>query len=292
MKRPTWKGHISFGLVNIPVTLYSAEQRADLQFHMLDSRDHARVRYTRVNEVTGEEVPWNDIVKGFEYDESNYVVLEDEDFKRAAAEATKSVEIEGFVSRGEINYVYFERPYYLVPGPKGEKGYVLLRETLKKADKVGIARVVIRTREYLAALIAEGDALVLDLLRFHQEVVSADTFELPRGSLKDYKITPREIEMATQLVESMTAPWQPEQFHDEFRASLMKWIERKIKSDDTARGPHVEEEPEGTSTAEVIDIMDLLRRSVKQKTQRKSKPRKDRANHKNGATGRRKTRTG
>ncbi len=138
MARPVWKGHISFGLINIPVTLYSAERRSDLHFRMLDSRNMAKVRYERVNEDTGEEVPWDQIVKGFEHGDGNYVVLDDEDFKKAAVEATQSVDLEGFVEAKAIDYVYFDKPYYLVPGKKAEKGYVLLRETLRRTGKVGV----------------------------------------------------------------------------------------------------------------------------------------------------------
>src|ERR1043166_6522934 len=152
MPRPTWKGHITFGLVNIPVNLYPAEQRTDLELHMLDSRDHKRVRYERVNEDTGQEVPWNDVVRGYEYSDGNYVVLTDTELKKAAPEQTKSIEIEGFVDADQIDLMYYDKPYYLEPAKGGEKGYVLLREVLKESRKIGISKVVIRTRQYIAAL--------------------------------------------------------------------------------------------------------------------------------------------
>src|SRR3989339_1380560 len=180
MARPIWKGHITFGLVNIPVTLYSAEKRDELHFKLLDSRNKARVHYERVNEETGEEVPWSEVVKAFEYDKGNYVLVEEEDFKRAAPEATQAVEIQDFVDREDVDYVYYDKPYYLMPGKKGEKGYVLLREILRRTGKVGISKVVIRTRQYLDALLAEGDALVLELLRFDQEVRKPEEFDLPQ----------------------------------------------------------------------------------------------------------------
>jgi DNA end-binding protein Ku len=264
MARPVWKGHISFGLINIPVTLYSAEQRSDLHFRMLDSRNMAKVRYERVNEETGEEVPWNEIVKAFEYDSGNYVVLDDDDFKKVAVEATQTVDLEGFVDQGAIDYVYFDKPYYLVPGKKAEKGYVLLRETLRRTNKVGIARVVIRARQYLAALLAEGDALVLNLLRYHQELRNPAEYELPGRNLKDYKVNPKEIDMAEQLVESMTVDWQPEQYQDEYRHALMKWIEKKARMGRKgATGKAQPAEAEETGSAEIIDMMELLKKSMK-----------------------------
>lgn len=292
MARPVWKGHISFGLINIPVTLYSAERRSDLHFRMLDSRDMARVRYERVNEETGEEVPWDEIVKGFEHDDGNYVVLDDEDFKRVAVEASQTVDLEGFVDEKAIDYVYFEKPYYLAPGKKSEKGYVLLRETLRRTRKIGIARVVIRTRQYLAALLPEGNVLVLNLLRYHQELRDLEDYNLPGDDLKVYKISKREIEMAEQLVESMADEWQPEKYHDEYRDALMKWIEKQAKTGKKPAPEAETAEPEESGGAEVIDIMSLLKKSVRQsgkkgksarpsrktkaksKTKRKSSPRR------------------
>jgi DNA end-binding protein Ku len=284
MARPVWKGHISFGLINIPVTLYSAEQRCDLHFRMLDSRNMAKVRYERVNEETGEEVPWNEIVKGFEYDDGSYVILHDDDFKQVAVEATQTVDLEGFVDAKAIDYVYFDKPYYLVPGKKAEKGYVLLRETLRRTHKIGIAKVVIRARQYLAALLAEGDALVLNLLRYHQELRSLEEYKLPGRELKDYKVTAREIDMAAQLVDAMTIDWDPQQYHDEYRDALMQWIEKKARAG--KKGVAVEKESAEASEsggAEIIDMMELLQKSMQQgkakggakprsKTQAKRKP--------------------
>lgn len=264
MSRPVWKGHITFGLVSVPITLYSAEQRTDIQFRMLDSRNQARVRYERVNAETGEEVPWDEIVKGFEYDEGSYVLLSKEDFKEVAPESSQSIELEQFVEGKAVDYVYFDKPYYLVPGKKGEKGYVLLRETLRRTGKVGIARVVIRSRQYLAALLAEGDALILDLMRFQQELRQPEEFALPRGELADYKVTEREVKMAEQLVESMTDEWHPEQFNDEYRERLMAFIEAKVReqSGGKKRGKgKTKPEPE-LGGADVIDMMELLKQSV------------------------------
>jgi DNA end-binding protein Ku len=277
MARPIWKGHITFGLVNIPVTLFSAEVRTDLHFNMLDSRNNARVRYERVNEATGEEVPWDQIVKAFEYDDNNYVILEEEDFKRAAPESTQTVEIEDFVEQDAIEYVYFDKPYYLVPGKKGEKGYVLLRETLRRSKKVGIAKVVIRKREYLAALVPEGEMLVLELLRFHQELRPVNEFDVPGHDIEDYKISKRELEMAGQLVEAMTSTWEPAKYHDEYRDALMAWIEKKAAAGGAAPSAEASEETKEPA-GEIVDFMELLKRSVeksgKPKATRKPAPKR------------------
>jgi DNA end-binding protein Ku len=263
MARPIWKGHISFGLVNIPVTLFSGEKRADLQFRLLDSRNQARVRYERVNEVTGEEVPWDEIVKGYEFDEGNYVLLTDEDFEKAAVENTQTVEIEDFVDEAVIEYAYFDKPYILVPGKKGDKGYVLLRETLRKTNKVGIAKVVIRSRQHLAAVIASGDALILELMRFVDELRDPSEFDLPNQDLDEYKITKKELDMAERLVESMTAEWEPEKYHDDYREALLKWIEDKMKADGHVSAPQPDKE-EGAPAGEIVDFMTLLRKSVEE----------------------------
>jgi len=270
MGRAIWKGDISFGLVNVPIALFPAEERGgDLHFHMLDSRDNARVRYERVNEVTGEEVPWDQVVKAYEYDGGNYVVLSDEDFKRAAVENTQTIAIETFVDRESINHVYFDRPYYLVPERKGEKGYVLLREALGRSKKAGIAKVVIRTRQYLAALLVEGEALVLNLLRFEQELRPASEFSFPREGLNKYGVTEKEIKLGVQLIEAMAGKWEPENYRDDFRDKIMGWIKARAKkgSKAVAPEPEVEEERPG---AKVVDMMSLLKESVESRNKSKS----------------------
>ena len=263
MARPIWNGTISFGLLNVPVQLHSGERSLDLHFRMLDSRDNSPVRYERVNSDSGEEVPWKEIVKGFEYSKGNYVVIDEEDIRKAAPESTETVEIEAFCDRDEIDPMYFEKPYYLVPSKKAEKGYVLLREVLAKTNKVGIARVVIRTRQYLAALSPRGDALMLDLMRFPQEIVKADEFELPKGNSKSYRVTPAELNMATQLIEAMTKKWSADDYQDEFRAKLRKIIDEQIARQ---KGKKVRERTEEAAPAEattnVVDFMELLKRSL------------------------------
>lgn len=271
MARPIWKGHISFGLVNIPVTLYSAEKtKKDLQFNLLDNRNKARVRYERINEVTHEEVPWSETVKAYEYEDGNYVVLTEDDFKKAAVEATQTVEIEDFVDGAQIGYVYYEKPYYLVPGKKGEKGYVLLRETLRRTGKVGIARVVIRARQYPAAVIPEGKALVLNLLRFHHELRSPGEFDLPSDDLEEHKVSSREMDMAEQLVENMSADWDPAKYKDEYRDALLAWIDQKVKSGGVEPVPTKEKET--TGSADVIDLMSKLKQSLQQTSRKEPAP--------------------
>lgn len=265
MARPIWTGAISFGLLNIPVQLMPAERRIDLRFHMLDSRDQKRVRYERVNAETGEEVPWKDVVKAFEYAKGNYVVLEDDDIKNAAPESKESVDIEAFVDPDELGPMYFDRPYYLVPTRKSEKGYVLLRETLRDQKKAGLARVVIRTREHLALVLPDEEALVLHLLRFPQELIDRDEYAFPTKGDRAYKIAPREREMARQLVTSMSAPFKPADYRDEFRDRLSKVIQARVKAKGKGRKAPAAEpahEDEHQESGKVVDFMALLKKSI------------------------------
>jgi len=279
MGRPIWKGFISFGLVNIPVSIYSAERRADLSFKLIDSRNSARVRYERVNEETGKEVPWDSIIKGFEYDKGSYVLLTEKDLESAAVEMTKTIEIEEFVDPTEIESVYFDRPYYIVPGKGSEKGYLLLREAMVKSGKVGIAKVVIRTRQYLSSVMPDGDALVLNLMRFPQEVVSASEFEFPDRNLKKFKVTAKEIDLAKQLIEGMTSRWKPEKYHDEYRKALMELIDKRIKSGKTQI---VEDEDveEIKNPPQTINFMDMLKKSVEKAGPKAKTPAKRRTSKK------------
>jgi DNA end-binding protein Ku len=272
MSRPVWRGHIAFGLVSIPVVLYAAEHRSELQFRMLDARNHARVRYERVNEETGAEVPWDQIVRAFEYDAGNYVVLSDEDFQRAAPESSHSVDIECFVPQDAICAKWFDKPYYLAPDrkAKGEKGYALLRDALKKSRRVGIATVVIRTRAHLAALIPEGDVLLLNLLRYHQELHRVEDLGLPAGTFEAPKINPREREMAEQLVESMSGPWRPQDWHDDYRAQLSAYIDQRVAAGQMETSPE-SDEPAPRRSADILDMTALLKRSLERR-QGKAQP--------------------
>ncbi|HYO25048.1 MAG TPA: Ku protein [Lacipirellulaceae bacterium] len=268
MGRPVWKGHISFGLVSMPVELHSAELRADISFHLVDSRNSARVRYERVNAETGEEVPWDKIVKGYEYADGSYVLLSEEELERASSEMTRTIEIEQFVALEEIDVRYFERPYLVTPGKGGEKGYILLREAARRAGKAGVASVVIRARQHLAALLVVGDALVLELLRYPQELREVDDYDIPGADLRKHKVSPKEIALASQLIEGMSAHWDPTGYHDEYRDVLMEMIEKKIRSGKTEAIEEMEEEE--VEEPKTLNFMDVLKRSVEHAQVRKA----------------------
>lgn len=267
MANAIWNGVISFGLLNIPVALHSGERSTDLHFRMLDSRDNSPIRFERVNAETGEEVPWKQIVKAFEYEKGNYVVLEQEDFKAAAPDSLETVEVTSFVDRESIQPMYYEKPYYLVPGKKAEKGYVLLREVLRKTNRVAMGKVVIRTREYLCGLLPIDNALVMMLLRFPQEIVPAESFKLPGGGLSEYRISSREVAMAEELVESMSIEFEPTAYVDDFRTRLQEVIDTRIRSQEgtVTTAEEGDEEAEQPST-NVVDFMALLRKSLKGKS--------------------------
>lgn len=271
MPRTIWKGSISFGLVNIPVALYPGEQRDELHFTLLDSRDMSPVGYKRINKRTGEEVAWEQIVKGHEYDKDQYVVLGDAEFRRANVKATQTIDILDFVKAGEVPYLYFDRPYYLEPVQRtGDKGYALLRETLKRTGRVGIASVVLRNRQHLAMVAPHQQMLTLNLLRFHNELRDTSEVKAPGTDLAALRITKREIEMAERLVEDMAARWEPEKYHDEYRADLMRVVEEKIAAGNTLE---LETASKGETTAggQVIDFMTLLKRSVEEKEKERGK---------------------
>ncbi len=264
--RSIWKGIIGFGLVNIPVALYSAETKQKLSFRLLDRRDLAPVRYRRVNEKSGKEVPWDEIVKGYEYEKNEYVVLTDADFERANVEASQTIAITEFVDAAEISPVYFEQPYYLAPLKYGEKGYALLREAMRRTGRAGVARMVLRSREYLVAVLVHGDVLVVNLLRFAHELRRDRALDVPGKDLKQLKITDREITMAKELVESLEERWRPEQFREQYYDDLMKLINAKIKNGKTKT---IEEQPRPAApkTSKVVDITELLKRSVERAQQ-------------------------
>jgi DNA end-binding protein Ku len=271
MARGLWKGAISFGLVNVPVELYSAQKRsAELDLTMLDKRDLAPVGYQRVNKASGKEVPWEEVVKGYEYQDDKYVVLSEEDFRRANPDASKTVDIVAFVDLAEIAPIYFETPYYLGPGKHGEKAYALLRDAMAKAGKAGIATVVIRTKQYLAALIPHDDALVLNTLRYYKELKKPEDLEIPE-KLKGVKASPKELDMALRLIDDMADEWQPEKYHDTYHDDLLKRIEEKVKAGQTEEITEPEKEAKAAQGADVIDLMSLLKKSVESKKAPKPK---------------------
>jgi DNA end-binding protein Ku len=261
MARSIWKGSITFGLVNIPVGLYAAEQREEIPLHLLDKRNMARVRYKRVNEESGKEVPWEDTVRGYEFQEGKYVVLSDEDLQRASPEKTQTVDIVDFVDLDEISPLYFDKPYFLAPDKRGAKSYALLRETLKRTRKVGIATVVIRTKQYLAAVIAEDDVILLDLLRYAHELRDTSALDLPKGN---QGLTERELDMAERLVQGMVDTWKPERFKDTYFRDLKKTIDQRVEAGQLEAAPPPAEEEKKPARSNVVDLMALLKQSVEQ----------------------------
>ena len=260
--RAIWKGSISFGLVNIPIGLYTATRKEDLSFKQLRAGDLSPIRYKRVAEADGEEVPWEKIVKGYEHEKGQYILVTDEDFEKAAPEASQSIEITDFVELSEIDPIFFDKPYYLEPQKGGKKAYALLRETLKETGRVGVAKVVIKTREHLAAVKPKGDALVLELMHFPEEVLDTSGLDIPHQE----ELGKKEMEMAKTLVETMSDEWQPEKYKDEYRAKLLEVIEEKI-----ARGG--EEAPTRKAAPKkatnVVDLVEVLQRSLAE-TKKKS----------------------
>ncbi|ROZ78277.1 Ku protein [Ramlibacter sp. WS9] len=259
--RTLWKGAISFGLVYIPVTLHSATAEHRMKFNLLDKRTMNPVGNRQVNKATGEEMTKEEVVKGFEYEKDQYVVVSPEEIKAALPKSTQTIEIEAFVGAGQIPSTYYHKPYYVAPAAKGNKPYLLLLETLRATGKVGIAKVVISTRQHLAALFPAEEGLVLELLRWHDEV--RDTAGLPLPNKSDAKVSPKELKMAEQLVNELAGKWNPEEFHDEFREKLEQVVEAKVKA---GKGEHIVKPIEGEEMkpqADIIDLTELLRRSLR-----------------------------
>jgi len=260
MARAIWKGSISFGLVNIPVGLYGAETRDEIHFKMLDKKTMSPIHYKRVSEETTKEVAWEETVRGYEFSPGQFVVLSDEDLKRAAPEATQTIDIVDFVDLEDISPLYFDKPYYLGPDKKGSKAYALLRETLRRTGKVGIAKVVIRTRQYLAAVVARGDVLTLELLRYAHELRAPEEIDVPHGK---EGVSDREIDMAERLVEGMVSAWDPEKYKDDYREALMEMIDKRVEAGQLESSPEPAPKPK-EARSNVVDLMALLKQSVEQ----------------------------
>jgi DNA end-binding protein Ku len=255
--RAIWKGSISFGLVNIPIALYPATRKEELKFRLLRKTDLSPINYKRVAEKDGREVPWDDVVKGYEYEKGKYVILKDEDFQRVDLEATQTVDIQDFVDVDEIDPMFFHKPYYLEPQKGGDKAYVLLRDSLKESNKVGIAKVVIKTRQYLAGVKPEDSVLILELMHFAEELADADKLHVP----KKLEAGKREMDMAKALVDSMSSKWNPEKYHDDYREAVMKVIEEKVEHG----GEEIEEKPKkAPKPTKVIDLVQVLQKSLEQ----------------------------
>ena len=260
--RTLWKGAITFGLVHIPIALYSATAESDLNFDWLDKRSMDPVGYKRINKKTGKDIDKDDIVKGIEYGDGQYVVLSQEEIAAAYPRTTQTIEIESFVDADDVPFVYLERPYYVAPINKGEKVYALLREALRESNKVGIAKVVIQTKQHLAVLIPCGPALVLNLLRWGGEIRSWEDLKLPPVGAKAAGLKDSELNMAKQLIDDMAAQWSAEQFRDSFRDEIMKLVETKAKAGETETVTPLEDDPESKRGADVIDLTELLKRSL------------------------------
>jgi DNA end-binding protein Ku len=268
--RAIWSGSIDFGLVNIPVKLYSAQAaESKLDFDLLDKRDFNRVRYRRVNEKTGEEVKWNQIVKGYQYEKGEYVALSDQDFEQANVEASQSIEIMDFVDAADISPLYYDTPYYIEPLKNGRRAYALLRDVMTKTGKVGIAKIVLRTRQHLAALIPQGPLLVLHTLRYPHELRDASNLDVPQANAKGRAASSQEVKMAEQLLQAMMGKWDPDKYRDEYHEDLLKLIDKKIKTGQTKAIESPREAPRPKRSDNVIDIMSLLRQSVKKAQQGK-----------------------
>jgi DNA end-binding protein Ku len=276
MGRAIWKGSISFGLVNIPIALYPATRWEELKFRLLRKSDLSPVNYKRVAEKDGKEVPWDQIVKGYEYEKGKYVVLKDEDFERVDLEATQTVDIQDFVDQEEIDPIFFYKPYYLEPQKGGDKAYVLLRDALKDSGKVGIAKVVIKTRQYLAGVKPEDGALVLELMHFADELADPGKLHIP----KKIEVGKREMNMAKSLIDSMSSKWNPEKYKDDYREALMEVIEEKVE----AGGKEIEEKPKkAPKSTKVIDLVSVLQKSLEQTGGKKKATAKSRRKQKQPA---------
>ncbi len=272
MARAIWKGAISFGLVYIPVELHPASRNGTLELHLLDSRDFAPVGYERINKRTGQSVSWNDIVKGYEYKKGEYVALSDEDFRQANVKASQTLDIESFTEAEQITPEYYDTPYYLSPAKGGERVYALLRETLRKSGKVGVGSFVMRGRQHLCLITAAERVLMLITLRFADEIRSLEDVSVP--SATQAKISAREVAMAEKLVEQMSAPWHPEKHHDTYREDLMERIQEKIHNKQThVLTPKEKASRESRQSAQVIDLMSVLKKSLESHGGEHGKPR-------------------
>jgi DNA end-binding protein Ku len=254
--RAIWKGSISFSLINIPIALYPATRREELKFRLLRSSDLSPVNYKRVAEADGKEVPWEQIVKGYEYEKGKFIVLKDEDFKRADIEATQSVEILDFVKLEEIDPIFFDRPYYLEPEKRGEKAYGLLREALQQSGKVGIAKVVIKTRQHLASVKPEKNLLVLELMHFTEEIIDTTELKIPVAP----HIGSKELAMAKDLIAKMSGKWKPGQYQDEYRHALLEVINKKVETG----GKEIPARGATKKPTNVVDLVAVLQRSLAQ----------------------------
>ncbi len=263
MPRAIWKGAISFGLVHVPVSLYPASTEVGIDFDWLDKRSMDPVGYKRINKRTGEEIQKEDIVKGIKQGDGDaYVVLSEDEIKAALPKSTQTIEIESFVEASEISFFLLERPYYLEPFGKGDKVYALLRESMREAGVIGIARVVIHTKEHLAALIPSGPALILNTIRWASEIRPADEFKLPAEGKDAAILKPSEMKMAAKLISDMTGKWKAEAYTDTFSAAVDRLVKQKVKAGKTESVTPLENATAEDGVSNVIDLTELLAKSL------------------------------
>lgn len=262
MPRAIWKGAITFGLVHVPVALYPASQESDIDFDWLDKRSMDPVGYKRINKRTGKEIAKENIVKGIKHEDGEYVLLNEDEIKDAYPKSTQTIEIESFVEAHEIPFVFLERPYYLEPVGKGEKVYALLREAMLSAGVIGIARVVMHTKEHLAALIPAGPALMLNTLRWGSEIRPAGELTLPAEGKSAAKLQESELKMASQLIRDLTDRWKPESYADKFTDAVKELVARKVKAGKTEKVEPLEAVPEAGTASNVVDLTELLKASL------------------------------
>jgi DNA end-binding protein Ku len=274
MPSTIWTGSISFGLVNVPVSLVTAEQRDDLDFTLLDKRDSSPIGYQKISKRTGKPVPGDRIVRGVEQANGRYVVVSDADLRRASPERTQRIDILAFVDGTAIAPVYFDRPYYLEPARGGERGYALFREALRRSGKVAVASVVVKTRQHLAAVVVQDRVLVLDVVRYASELRDPSKLRVPGTNLKSLRISDRELKMAERLVAEMTEDWDPEQYHDEYRDELLAFIKKRSRAGQLTSAPEIEEKPATRKRADIIDIAELLKQSLARTGEDRRRPRR------------------
>ena len=262
MAHMIWKGAISFGLVHVPVQLYPATQSEKVGFNLLDKRTIEPIGYKQINKRTGKEVARDNIVRGFEYEKDKYVVLSDDEIRAANPESTQTVDILAFIDAPDISFLYLDTPYFLTPDRKGEKVYALLREAMKASGKIGVASVVLHNKQHLAALIPVGPMLALNTLRWAAEVRDFDEFKLPPEGMKAAGVSARELDMAKKLINDMSDEWDPSQYHDTFHDDIMALVERKIRAGKTEEITEVEAPRESRRSADILDLSDLLKRSL------------------------------
>jgi DNA end-binding protein Ku len=265
-ERSHWRGYVSFGLVSIPVQLFpTVNKSAHISFHQIDKRNHARIHYQRVNENTGKVVEWKNIIKGYEYEKDTIIPVPDDILEKVGGESVRSIDIDTFIKQQDLDFVSVDKSYFVVPDKKGEKGYLILREALKNSDKIGIARVILSTKEYVAALMPYGEhGLVLYLLHYDKEMRKVNDMPIPDKNLSHYKISKKEIDVAEKLIASMSSKWKPASYKDEYQEKLHQWLKEVA-----TKKPHRQLKAVKTKKpSNVVNFVDLLKKSIEMKNKK------------------------